>query len=416
MVTLYDSSGIPISLSSLTAPSMQFEVIPSSYRTVGLTPQRLAALLKNTLTSTLVPYLELAEEMEEKYPHYLAVLNTRKRAVTQLSLEVMPADDSDHAHQQVSFVRDWLEQDILRDSLIDILDALGKGFSVTEIIWQTSETYWYPQSLKWRDPRHFCFLSDGQTLARCTSKGDPHRLSPYKFIIHHARAKSGLPIRGGLARIAAWSYLFANYGLKDWITFAEAYGQPLRLGRYHRGASEDDRSMLLRAVRDIGTDAAAIIPDSMRIEFQEAHRTASAELYEHLLVYLDHQVSKAVLGQTLTTDGGQGGSGSYALGRVHEGVRADIERSDAKQLATTVNRDLIRPMIDLNFGPQTRYPRVIIGRPEDVDIKTLTQALKVLVPLGLKVNAHEIRDKLGIGHPCAEEELLGSQDKSGSKD
>ena len=109
-------------------------------------------------------------------------------------------------------------------------------------------------------------------------------------------------------------------------------------------------------------------------------------------------------------------SGSYALGRVHEGVRADIERSDAKQLATTVNRDLIRPMIDLNFGPQTRYPRVIIGRPEDVDIKTLTQALKVLVPLGLKVNAHEIRDKLGIGPPCAEEELLGSQDKSGSKD
>ena len=92
MVTLYDSSGIPISLSSLTAPSMQFEVIPSSYRTVGLTPQRLAALLKNTLTSTLVPYLELAEEMEEKYPHYLAVLNTRKRAVTQLSLEVMPAE------------------------------------------------------------------------------------------------------------------------------------------------------------------------------------------------------------------------------------------------------------------------------------------------------------------------------------
>src|SRR5208337_4868486 len=87
-------------------------------------------------------------------------------------------------------------------------------------------------------------------------------LYPFKFVTHIARAKAGLPIRGGLARAAGWSYLFKSYALKDWAAFAEVYGQPLRVGKYGPGATEEDKHALLSAVAHIGTDAAAIIPDS----------------------------------------------------------------------------------------------------------------------------------------------------------
>ena len=63
-----------------------------------------------------------------------------------------------------------------------------------------------------------------------------------------------------------------------------------------------------------------------------------------------------------------------------------------------LNRDLIRPWMDLEFGPDGRgYPRLIIARPKAEDVKQLTDSLQVLVPMGLRVEASEIRDKLGLG-------------------
>ena len=57
-------------------------------------------------------------------------------------------------------------------------------------------------------------------------------LQPYKFVTHVTKVKSGIPIRGGLARAAAWSWLFKTFTLKDWMRFVEAYGHPMRLGRF----------------------------------------------------------------------------------------------------------------------------------------------------------------------------------------
>ena len=54
-------------------------------------------------------------------------------------------------------MRDWLNRDQLQMELFDILDAVGKGFSATEIIWDMSERQWMPGALKRRDPRWFQF-------------------------------------------------------------------------------------------------------------------------------------------------------------------------------------------------------------------------------------------------------------------
>jgi phage gp29-like protein len=45
-------------------------------------------------------------------------------------------------------------------------------------------------------------------------------------------------------------------------------------------------------------------------------------------------------------------------------VHCPIERADARALAGVLNRDLVRPWIDLEFGPQQQYPRLVIARPE----------------------------------------------------
>ena len=63
------------------------------------------------------------------------------------------------------------------------------------------------------------------------------------------------------------------------------------------------------------------------------------DLYERFCEYIDRQVSKAVLGQTLTSDLPRG-AGSRAAAQVHDGVRRDILGADARRPAATLTRDL----------------------------------------------------------------------------
>jgi phage gp29-like protein len=375
----------------------------------GLTPPRLASLLRASEDGDMDAYLALAEDMEEKDLHYHAVLGTRKRAVAQLDISVEAASDDPEDVTAAELVEQLIEQETLEEHLVAILDAIGKGFSVTEIVWEISERQWFPARLEPRAPHWFAFdPMDMRTLLLREPEGNVP-LAAYKFIPHIHSVKAGIPIRGGLARIAAWSFLFKAYGIRDWTIFAEVYGQPLRLGKYAPGASDREKETLLRAVASIGVDAAAIIPESMVIEFQEA-RSTTTDLHQRLVDFLDRQVSKAVLGQTLTTE--VGSAGSLAAARVHDGVREDIERSDAKQLAATLNRWLVRPMIDLNLGPRKWYPRIVIGRAEPVDTAALSSALAQLVPLGLRVREAEVRQKLGLDEPTEDDEVLGSAPKS----
>lgn len=405
---LVDKYGNPVRKVGLTTEQASPKVLQvrhsnAMHPAAGLTPQKLGWLLSESIEGDPEVYLALAEDMEERDLHYAGVLAIRKRQVAGLEITVEAAGDDPRSIEAADLVRAAIARDGFEDELIDILDAIGKGYSLVEIIWDTSESQWMPMALKWRDPRHFVFdPDDGETpLLRSPSGNEP--LRPFQWINHCAKVKSGLPVRGGIARAAAWSFLFKSFTFKDWAVFCEAYGQPLRLGKYGPGATEDDKKVLLNAVAAIGTDYAAIVPASMGIEFIQASITGSHELYEKRAEFLDRQVSKVVLGQTGTTDAIAGG---HAVGKVHDRVREDIERADARQLASTLNRDLVIPLVSLNFGAQKAYPKIRIGRPDELDVSKLVQNVRQLVPLGLKVGESFMRDRLGIPDPDDGEELL----------
>ena len=368
----------------------------SGHPAQGLDPVRLAGLLLGAEQGDAMAYYELAEEMEEKDLHYLAVLGTRKRAVAQLPIEVEPAGDSAQEKDDAKLVEDWLDRDMLEHELFHILDAVGKGVSSTEIIWEMKPDSWLPRDLKWRDPAFFQFDREtGERLQLRTAEGF-EELPAAKFITHLHPAKSGLPIRSGIARIAAWGYMFKNFAIKDWVVFLEAYGHPVRIGKYGPNESEENKRILERALRQLGTDAAAAFPETMSVEFIDRKAgTAPNDLWRSHAEYFDDQISKAVLGQTNTTDAKAGGLGS-GQAEVHNQVREDIERADAKLLAATLNRDLIVPLVIFNRGVRDKYPRLKIGRPDPVDVKSLIEAAGALTEMGVEIDAEEVRERTGL--------------------
>ena len=412
--TLYDHAGRPVDPSALrrehAGPSIVAgRSVLAAHPAGRLTPQRLARILRESETpghGAAEEYVELAEEMEEKDLHYLGVLGTRKRQTAQIGVTVEPASDRADDARDADLVRTFFDRETVDDELVDILDALGKGYSVAEIDWETSERQWMPRRLVHRPPQWFDFDPEtGQELRLRTEGGGRQPLAPFKYVTHVARVKSGLPVRGGLARAAAWSWLFRSYTLRDWVRFVEAYGHPLRLGRFPPGADPEDKAVLYRAVRNVAADAAALVPEGMNIEFvDDATVRGRAEIFERLIAYLDSRVSVAVLGQTLTTE--QGDRGSQALGAVHNLVRADIERSDARQLAAVLRRDVAVPLVALNHGPRTAWPRIVIRRESAADLGLLAEALGKLIPTGLRVRADEVRDRLGLTAPSDGDDVL----------
>lgn len=366
----------------------------------GLTPVAMGDVLRQAERGYPDRFFTLATEMEERDLHYAAVIGTRKRAITGIEPIVVAASKDAEDEKIADAVREFVQQpEFIDDYMTDLLDALGKGYSIIETMWERSSSQWWPARFEWRDQRHFVIdQRDGRTLRlKSPNSLEGDDLPPYKFSIHRPKIKSGLPIRAGLARLNAWAFLFKSYTLKDWMAFLEIYGMPLRVGRYGKSASTDEKRILLTAVRNISTDAAAIIPKEMEIEFIEAKGGTGNAVFSAKAEYLDRQISKAVLGQTMTTDDGS----SLGQAAVHENVRHDIARADARQTAITANRDLIRPFVDLNFGPRPRgkYPTLVIPVTEAEDIKALAEVISALVPLGLEVSMQEVRERVGFGEP-----------------
>ena len=182
------------------------------------------------------------------------------------------------------------------------------------------------------------------------------------------------------------------------------FGYPLRLGKYSPKATEDDINTLRRAVASIGSDFGAVIPESAILEIIESKTTQStSDTYEKLAQFVNKEISKLVLGQTMTSEEGA----SYSQAQVHNEVRGDIAKSDIRQIMETLNSQLIVPYCKFNFGELETYPKLELFKPDIDNIELIINAVANLSDKGLKVKASEIRAKLGLSEPAEDDEVVG---------
>jgi phage gp29-like protein len=143
----------------------------------------------------------------------------------------------------------------------------------------------------------------------------------------------------------------------------------------------------------------------MQMEFISApDKAAGAQLYEKRADWLNHEISKLVLGSTAGTDAI---NGSHAVGREHRAVEEDVEKFDAALLGFTLNRQLVPAMVAFTNGRRPAYPTLSIGRPQEIPLAELIDAVSDWGPLGMKFRAAELYDRLMLTAPEDDEDVIG---------
>lgn len=408
-----------ISMVSDVAHSGQVRKAVDDLITNDLTPSVAIRAMRCARELSDVPYfVKTAMEALRRDPNLQSVIQTRVLAVSSLPLVAEPTAKKLQDRKATEAAQEVLESEAVEGIVPHLLlNGVYLGFGIGQNFIDTSVQPWALVDIQDVQPTFITFDKTDARTPYLLPQNAGEALQPLpvgKFIYHRPGLISGNPVCSSVAYAALFYYTLKALALKDWVGFVELYGQPIRVGKYPQGlgatpAGKKDLDVLKRALRDLGGDAWAMLPESMKIEIVEAaSRNSSAEVYERLCRFLDEQLAKLVLGGSLTSGTGNTGSGgSQGLGVVHNELRTDILKADAKALSVTLRRCLIKPLTHWNFGLNVAVPRVYFQVEEAEDVAAKVKAICDLTDRGFKVPTAELYALLDIREPEGEEETIG---------
>jgi phage gp29-like protein len=371
-----------------------------------LDPSRLAAAFAQADTGWIADQAALFELVEEQDPHIYAELGKRRRSVTGLGWQLQPEEDADQSElDRCTELADML-RDIPRfeDAQYDLTDAIGKGFAALEMEWQFGEA-WLPKMLNWVPQRMFKIdRTSGELML--LKNGIPEPLREHGWLVHEHRAKSGYIEQAALFRVLAWTYAYKAYNMRDMQRFLEVYGMPLRLGKFPTGIAKEQRDELLKAVRNLGSDGAGVVPNTMQIEFVQATNKGNVTDFMSAIEYWEKKQSMAILGGTLTSQA-DGKTSTNALGVIHDKARREIMLHDVRQIEPTLTSQLVRPIALFNgMFTEDRLPKFTYDTAESVDQRLMADVLARAADMGMEIDIDWAHKALQIPRAEGKVEIL----------
>ena len=135
--------------------------------------------------------------------------------------------------------------------------------------------------------------------------------------------------------------------LAAWDVFSEIFGMPLRIATTNaRDKKEVDR--ISDMMERMGTAGYIVVPTDTDIKIVESSKSDAFNVYDKRVDRANSELSKLVIGQTMTIEDGS----SLSQSQTHLEVFQNLVESDAKLLAYTINNKLFPRMINHGFPLQ----------------------------------------------------------------
>lgn len=425
-------------------PSVRDRWMATSLR--NYTPERVEQICRGAMAGDLTAQWEMFDLMEQTWPRLSKNLNQLKDAVVGMEWNVQAwapknGKPSAEAQKRADFIEELLwdfeareeaNENDFEGTIRDLLDAKGKGIVALEIDWTIGQTTFgpaiKPRATRWVHPRHYGYPGttgapdelmldtremavDGNQNLLTSIPTSVDRFAPFpknKFILGIWKQKSGHPISGAMLRILGFWWAGANFAGEWFLNYAQIFGMPMRWATYDPGLPQRDKDLLEEMLANMGSAGYAMFPAGVTMELKEAAKGASENPHLSVLNFADTLCDILILRQTLTTDTGAKGSGSKALGVVHEGVLGQVIIGAGDWAAAKLQAQLIRPICLLNFGDTRECPFLSPALVEEQDELAMADRDTKLASI-MPIPAEYLYNRHKIPMPADGDRVIGGQ-------
>ncbi len=364
----------------------------------GLTFNRLNQVLESFATGYISEAARVWDKMETRDPILCSVASKRRQAVARWTYEIQAVDKSpaalehkktlEYFYNNLSATNAYEENSQGGVSLMvrQMLDCVGKRYSVHEIVWKpdaqglTAQLRFVPLWFFENTQGRLRYLSEPNAL-QGTDMPDGEWL---------------VCVGPGLMEASGVAYLFKHMPLRDWVIYSERHGMPGIQGKTSATKGSTQWNAMVDAVQAYSAEFAAVMSQDESITSIDLSTKGDLP-YPKLVEYIDRCYASLWRGSDLgTISSAPGGTGSSV-----QGDETDlIEHDDATLVSEAVQRQLDRFVIQYAFGYGVRplayfklVPSSDVDRKSEITIDTALQAL------GLKQAQSDLYARYGRRQP-----------------
>ena len=269
----------------------------------------------------------------------------------------------------VDYTLTGLGEDIASEHLVRLLNrdyttlvqgsfnALSYGLSVMERVWEFDESFLFPKTVFEKPFEWFDVSAEGRLYydARAANyvekKKENEVDTEYKFLLTRNKPTFNAPLGRPLLALVYWPYKLMDASWQYRMQFLARSGQPILAGY------SDDTADTSKALQKVLKSATISLPKDAKAELLST--TNRGEAFETVDQTLTRKIQRIILGQTLTSDTGIGGTGSKALGDVHDTIRNIKIVADLALITPTI-QNYIDAIYKINW-PLLPIPQISYG-------------------------------------------------------
>jgi len=162
----------------------------------------------------------------------------------------------------------------------------------------------------------------------------------------------GEPTDLGLLLKASPMVIFKKNSIQHWSQLQERFGIPPIVAKT---GSRDEKvhNEIEKWLRELSTNAYGLFPQDTEIEISNTQISGAKDIFKPANDLVDEQLSKLILGQTMTTDNGS----SKSQSEVHERKESEVTAADYTFLEYEWNDKVIPRLITHGFPLENRFFR-----------------------------------------------------------
>ena len=271
--------------------------------------------------------------------HLSGCVEQRKGFVLSRSFKLVTPDGDENEEAMDYFDQAWFKQ-LMRYAL----DSIYWGHSLIELgdVISTENGLLTLDGVTLIDRRHV--IPEYHRVVRNMGDDWKSGIDYHEAPFANQVIEAGQPTDLGLYLKAAQQTIPKKNAMGFWDTFTEIFGMPMRIAKT-TSRDEKDISRLQKVLDLMGSTQSGVMPEGTEIEIVESSKGDAFNVYDRRIDRANSELSKLIIGQTMTIEDGS----SLSQSETHLKVFENLVEADCDLIRDLVNTQLIPRLIIMGF-------------------------------------------------------------------